>query len=62
MSDQYLDDDYEEHDESHDESECTKCNGDGYQENDDPMWHGNASQIPCQCCGGTGLRVHQTIF
>jgi len=51
-------DDYDD-----DELECTWCGGDGMQENDDPLWHGfDVAEIPCECCSGTGLRKHQTIF
>jgi DnaJ-class molecular chaperone len=43
---------------------CTWCGGDGVQDNDDPLWYGfdTAWWIPCEYCGGTGLRKHQTIF
>jgi DnaJ-class molecular chaperone len=52
-----FDDDYD------DELECTWCGGEGWQENDDPLWYGfDVDWIPCQCCAGTGLRKHQTIF
>jgi len=53
------DDDYEDDEEWC----CTWCSGEGVQENDDPLWHGfDTDWIPCECCGGTGLRKHQTIF
>lgn len=46
-----------------DELECTWCGGEGMQENDDPLWHGfDVDFIPCECCNGTGLRKHQTVF
>jgi DnaJ-class molecular chaperone len=46
-----------------DELECTWCGGEGIQENDDPLWHGfDRDWIPCECCNGTGLRKHQTVF
>lgn len=46
-----------------DEDLCTWCGGDGEQENDDPLWHGfDVDFIPCECCGGTGLRKFQTVF
>lgn len=46
-----------------DELDCTWCGGEGIQENDDPFWYGfDVDMIPCQCCAGTGLRSHQTIF
>lgn len=46
-----------------DEWACTHCGGDGMQENDDPLWHGfDKAEIPCECCAGTGLRKHQTVF
>ena len=42
---------------------CTWCGGDGWMENDDPLWHGfDKDEIPCSACNGTGLRKHQTIF
>jgi len=50
-------------DEYDDEWYCTWCGGDGMQENDDPLWYGSdADFISCECCNGTGLRKHQTIF
>lgn len=49
-------DDYEELD-------CTWCDGEGDQENDDPLWYGfEVDFVPCSACGGTGLRSRQTIF
>lgn len=46
-----------------DELDCTWCGGEGIQDNDDPLWHGfDKDWIPCECCAGTGLRKHQTIF
>lgn len=52
--------DFEYYDE---ELACTWCCGDGFQENDDPLWHGfDVDFVPCECCGGTGLRKHQTVF
>ena len=46
-----------------DELECTWCGGEGVQENDDPLWYGfDVYEIPCECCNGTGLRKHQTVF
>ena len=52
-----------EYEDCDDELACTWCGGDGVQENDDPLWHGfDTDWIPCECCGGTGLRKHQTIF
>lgn len=46
-----------------DELECTWCGGEGIQDNDDPLWYGfDRDWIPCQCCSGTGLRKHQTVF
>lgn len=46
-----------------DELECTWCGGEGIQENDDPLWYGfDRGWIPCECCNGTGLRKHQTVF
>jgi hypothetical protein len=32
------------------------------QDNDDPLWYGGAVEVPCEACGGTGLRKHQTVF
>lgn len=48
-------------DEFGDELDCTWCGGDGWQENDDPLWY-DGDIIPCQACDGTGLRKHQTVF
>lgn len=46
-----------------DDLECTWCGGSCFQENDDPLWHGfDVAEIPCEACGGTGLRKHQTVF
>lgn len=46
-----------------DDLECTWCGGEGTQENDDPLWYGfDVDFVPCECCDGTGLRKHQTIF
>lgn len=53
MSDEYEDDE---------EWFCTWCGGDGYQENDDPLWYGDVDLVPCECCQGTGKREYQTIF
>jgi len=55
--------DWDDEPEEDDELACTWCGGDCVQENDDPLWYGfDRDWIPCQCCGGTGLRKHQTIF
>ena len=46
-----------------DELECTMCGGEGFEENDDPLWYGfDKGLIECRACGGTGDRKHQTIF
>lgn len=44
-----------------DETDCTWCGGDGWQESDDPLWD-DADEVPCSACNGTGLRKHQSIF
>lgn len=63
MSDEGFFDEDGEYYESDDDLPCTRCGGEGYQENDDPMWHGfDVDEIPCSCCNGTGMRIHQTIF
>jgi hypothetical protein len=50
-------------DEIDDDAPCSWCGGEGFQENDDPLWYGfDVDCIPCQCCDGTGLRSHQTIW
>lgn len=36
--------------------------GDGWMENDDPVFYGHNRDIPCSACGGTGERDHQTVF
>lgn len=60
VADDEDEDDFYDYD---DELDCTWCGGDGVQENDDPLWHGfDKDWIPCECCAGTGLRSHQTIF
>lgn len=42
---------------------CTFCGGDGFEENDDPLWYGfDVAEIPCRACDGTGERKQQTIF
>lgn len=62
MGEPVFDDDGEYYEDS-DELPCTRCGGEGMQENDDPMWYGfDVEEIPCACCNGTGLRIHQTIF
>lgn len=55
------DDDYD--DEYGMEWACTRCGGEGIQENDDPLWHGfDTPFIDCEACNGTGERKHQTVF
>jgi DnaJ-class molecular chaperone len=63
MSEHYDEYDYEAEYDDDDELQCTWCGGEGIQENDDPLWYGfDKDFIPCQCCNGTGLRKHQTVF
>lgn len=46
-----------------DEWDCTWCGGEGYMDNDDPLWYGfDVDYVTCSACRGTGLRKHQTIF
>jgi DnaJ-class molecular chaperone len=46
-----------------DELDCTWCCGEGFMENDDPLWYGfDVDYVPCTACNGTGLRKHQTVF
>ena len=62
LNDGFDDDDYYE-DEGDDEYECVICGGDGYIENPDPMWYGfDVAEIPCDSCGGSGLRKDQTYW
>lgn len=58
--DYYWADEYSDWD---DEGLCTWCCGEGYQDNDDPLWYGfDVDAIPCRACNGTGLGKYQTIF
>lgn len=51
--DDYYDDD--------DLDECSWCGGEGWQENDDPLWYGfDRDWIPCEACNGRGHS--QTIW
>lgn len=53
-----IDDDYG------DEWACTWCDGEGFDEVDDPMLD-DCDEFgwgKCSACNGTGLRKHQTIF
>lgn len=46
-----------------DEFDCCICGGDGWIENPDPMWYGfDVDEIPCDSCGGSGLRKDQTYW
>jgi DnaJ-class molecular chaperone len=57
------DDGWDDELDDRDDLECTHCGGSCMQENDDPLWHGfDVVEIPCEACGGTGLRKHQTVF
>jgi DnaJ-class molecular chaperone len=57
-----IDREYDE-DDYGDELECTLCGGDGFVENDDPLWYGfDTPFIQCTACGGSGKRKDQTIF
>lgn len=63
MTDAELFGDWEDDYYEDDDAPCSWCGGDGFQDNDDPLWYGfDVDYIPCQCCDGTGLRSHQTIF
>lgn len=42
---------------------CSWCGGDGWVENDDPLWHGfDEDVITCPACHGSGLLRDQTLF
>ena len=46
-----------------DEFGCVICGGNRYIENPDPMWYGfDVVEIPCDSCGGSGLRKDQTYW
>jgi DnaJ-class molecular chaperone len=48
-------------DDGYDElDECLVCGGTGYMDNDDPMWNGFVDEIPCNSCGGSGLKNDMT--
>lgn len=45
---------------------CYWCDGDGWQECDDPIQctdqHNERGECPCSSCGGTGLAKDMTIW
>ena len=52
---------WEQADEAGQETDCSICGGEGWQESDDPLWEG-FDDVPCKACNGTGLRRHQHVF
>jgi DnaJ-class molecular chaperone len=45
------------------EDTCTWCGGDGWVENEDPLWYGfDVDIIDCPACHGSGLAKDQTLF